>query len=117
MRAAEEYEEIELGWTDRAQQPLVPALTRSVSAQADVVQVGAGVTEVVQVSVEKAVEAEPLKAEAFAPPVLKEPAATAESQPGSAAKPPKRGRPKKAEGEGKAEAKPTAKRQKSLFDF
>jgi len=73
---------------------------------ADAVQVGADVTKVVPASAEKAsdVETEPPRAVA------------AESQPGSAAKPRKRGRPKKAESEGKGEAKP-GKRQKSLFDF
>jgi len=78
------------------------------------------VTEAVQASAENAsaVVAEPLMVEA-APPVQEEPVVAAESQPGSGAKPEgrKRGRPKKAESEGKAEARPTAKRQKSLFDF
>jgi hypothetical protein len=123
MRAAEEFEEIELGWTDRAQQPLGGTpLTRAPQARADAgaVQVGAGVTEAVPASAEEvsAVVAEPPKMEA-APAVglqPEEPAVAAESQQGSAAKPRKRGRPKKAEGEGKAEAKP-GKRQKSLFDF
>ncbi len=83
--------------------------------------VGAEVTEAVQASAEKSSETEPLKVEA-APavgPQPEEPAAAAESQQGSVAKPEgcKRGRPKKAESEGKAEAKPAAKRQKSLFDF
>jgi hypothetical protein len=129
MRAAEEYEEIELGWTDRAQQPLGGTpLTRSASAQtqaaqadAGAVHVSAGVTEAVQASAEKAsaVGEELPKAEPVAQavgPKLEEPAVAAESQPGSATKSPKRGRPKKAESEGKAEAKP-GKRQKSLFDF
>jgi hypothetical protein len=136
MRAAEEFEEIELSWhgTGTAQQPLGGTpLTRAVSeqtqaAQADAgaVQVGAGVTEAVQASAEKvsAVKVEPLKAE-VAPPVGPKPEETMEAadrQQGSAAKPEgrKRGRPKKAESEGKAEKKsPTAtgKRQKSLFDF
>jgi replication factor C large subunit len=124
MRAAEEFEEIELGWTDRAQQPLGGTpLERAPQAQADAgaVLVGADVTKVVPVSAEKAsvVEAEPPKAEPVAPavgPQPEEPAVAAESQPGSEAKPRKRGRPKKAESEGKAEAKP-GKRQKSLFDF
>jgi replication factor C large subunit len=133
MRAAELFEEIELGWhgTGTAQQPLGGTpLTRAVSEQMQVaqagagaVQVGAGVTEVVQASAEKAsaVRAELPRSEA-APavgPMPEETAAAPESQPGSATKPEgrKRGRPKKAESEGKAEAKPTAKRQKSLFDF
>ena len=124
MRAAEEFEEIELGWTDRAQQPL--ALARAPQARADegAVLMGAGVTEAVQVSAEEtnAVVAEPPRAEPVAPavgPKPEVPEMTAESQPGSLAKPEgrKRGRPKKAESEGKAEAKPTTKRQKSLFDF
>jgi replication factor C large subunit len=131
MRAAEEFEEIELSWhgTGTAQQPLGGTpLTRAVSeqtqaAQADAgaVQVGAGVAEGAKVKAEKAsaVVVEPKRAEA-APPVQEEPAIVAETQPGSAAKPEgrKRGRPKKAESEGKAEAKQaTGKRQKSLFDF
>jgi replication factor C large subunit len=128
MRDAEEFEEIELGWqgSGTSQQPLGGTpLTRAVSAQtlaaqvdAGAVQVGAGVTEAVPASAEKAsaVEEEPLKVEAV-PPVGPQPETTAaENQPGSAAKPRKRGRPKKAESEGKAEAKP-GKRQKSLFDF
>ena len=119
MRAAEEFEEIELGWqgTGTSQQPLAPALERAPQAWADAgaVLVGAGVTEAVPASAEKAVEAEP------APAVGPQPEATAaESQPGSAAKPRKRGRPKKAESEGKTEKKTpqaTGKMQKSLFDF
>jgi len=125
MRAAEEFEEIELGWqgTGTAQQPLGGTpLERAPQARADAgaVQVGADVTGVVPASAEKAsaVETEPHKAEAAAPPVQEEPAVAAESQPGSVARPEgrKRGRPKKAVSEGKAEAKP-GKRQKSLFDF
>jgi replication factor C large subunit len=130
MRAAELFEEIELGWhgTGTAQQPIGGTpLTRAVSAQtqaaqadAGAVQVGAGVTEAVQASAEKAV-VEPPRTEASPAggPQPEEPVAAPESQPGSAAKPEgrKRGRPKKAESEGKAEAKSTAKRQKSLFDF
>jgi hypothetical protein len=88
------------------------------------VQVSTGVTEAVQASndVASAVVAESPKAEPVAPavePLPEEPVVAAESQPGSAAKPEgrKRGRPKKAESEGKAEAKSTTKRQKSLFDF
>jgi len=88
---------------------------------ADAVQVGAGVTEAMQASTGKAsaVVAEPTRAEPAVGPLPKEPAVAAESQPGSATKPEgrERGRPKKAESEGKTEAKPTAKRQKSLFDF
>jgi replication factor C large subunit len=130
MRAAEEFEEIELSWhgTGTAQQPLGGTpLTRAVSeqtqaAQADasVVQVGAGVAGAVKVKADEAsaVVSEPPKEEAVRP-VQEEPAAAPESQPGSATKPEgrKRGRPKKAENEGKTEAKPAAKRQKSLFDF
>jgi hypothetical protein len=83
--------------------------------------VGADVTKVVPASAEKAsdVEAEPPRAEPVAPAVGPQPeeaAVAAERPEGSAAKPRKRGRPKKAESEGKAEAKP-GKRQKSLFDF
>jgi len=126
MRAAEEFEEIELGWTDRAQQPLGGTpLTRAVQVDAGAVHVSAGVTGVEKASAEKAsvVKAEPLKVEHVAPavgPKLEEPTTVAERQEGSAAKPRKRGRPKKAESEGKAEKKTEAKpgkRQKSLFDF
>jgi len=85
------------------------------------VLVGAGVTEAVPASAEKAsaVEAEPLKVEAVPPvgPQSEEPAAAAGGPEGSATKPRKRGRPKKTESEGKAEDKSTAERQKSLFDF
>jgi hypothetical protein len=93
---------------------------------AGAVRVGAGMTEAVQASAENSsvVVEKPPRTEA-APavgPQSEEPVATAESQPGSAAKPEgrKRGRPKKAESEGKAEKKSEAKpgrRQKSLFDF
>ncbi len=136
MRAAEEFQEIELGWhgTGTAQQPLggtpltraVSGQTQAVQADASAVQVGAGVAEAVQASGGKAsaVVSEPPKAEAVPAvgPQPEEPAAAAESQPGSAAKPEgrKRGRPKKAESEGKVEKKSpatTGKRQKSLFDF
>jgi hypothetical protein len=80
---------------------------------ASVVQVGVDVTMTVQASDEKANAVE------AAPAVGPKPETTAaESQQGSAAKPEgrKRWRSKKAESEGKAEAKPTAKRQKSRFD-
>ena len=89
-------------------------------ADAGAVQVGADVTMAVQASAEKAsaVGAEPV-APAVGP-QPEEPAAAAGGQEATAAKTEgrKRGRPKKAESEGKAEAKPGAgKRQKSLFDF
>jgi replication factor C large subunit len=130
MRAAEEFEEIELSWhgTGTAQQPLGGTpLTRAVSGQtqapradASAVQVGASVTEAVKVKADEAstVVAEPPKVEALRL-VQEEPTSAPESQPGSATKPEgrKRGRPKKAESEGKAAAKATGKRQKSLFDF
>ena len=88
MRAAEEYEEIELGWhgTGTAQQPLggtpltraALAQTQPAQAEADAVQVGAGVTEAVQVIEEKvsAVVVEPPRTE-VTPPVQEEPAAAA----------------------------------------
>jgi replication factor C large subunit len=132
IRAAEEFEEIELGWhgTGTAQQPLGGTpLARAPQAQAEAgaVQVGAEVTKVAQVSTEKSnvVVAEPPKAGPATQPVgpkPEDPAATAEGLEGSAARPEgrKRGRPKKAESEGKAEKKTEAKpgkRQKSLFDF
>jgi replication factor C large subunit len=117
IRAAEEYEEIELSWqgTGTAQQPLGRApLARSPQVSAD--------EGAVQANAEKAsiVEVEPKQVEAAVPSVLDEPAVAAKSQPGSAAKPEgrKRGRPRKADSEGKAEKKTeTGKRQKSLFDF
>ncbi len=135
MRAAEEFEDIELSWhgTGTAQQPLggtpltraVSAQTQAVQADASAVQVGVGVAEEVKVSAEKAsavvVEPERVEAASAVGPQPEEPAAAPESQSGSAAKPEgrKRGRPKKVESEGKAEKKPpaTGKRQKSLFDF
>jgi hypothetical protein len=68
------------------------------------VLVGTGVTKVVPASAEKAsaVVAELPKAEADAPPVPEGPAATADGQQGSAARPKgrKSGRPGKAESEG-----------------
>ena len=57
IRAAEEFEEIELGWhgTGTAQQPLggTPLTRAPAQADAGAVQVGAGVTEAVQASAEK----------------------------------------------------------------
>jgi replication factor C large subunit len=132
IRAAEEFEEIELGWhgTGTAQQPLGGTpLARAASTQADAgaVLVGAKVTKVVPASAEKssAVVAEPPKAGPATQPVgpqPEEPVATAGGPEGSAARLEgrKRSRPKKAESEGKAEKKTEAKpgkRQKSLFDF
>jgi replication factor C large subunit len=120
IRTAEEFEEIELGWRDRAQQPLASTLARAPQARADAgaVQVGVGLTGAVPDRAEESsvVEVEPPKAEA-APAVGPEAEATVGEQE-TAAKPEgrKRGRPKKAESEGEAEAKP-GKRQKSLFDF
>jgi replication factor C large subunit len=133
LREAEEYQDIELSWAGRAQQPLAPALTRAASEQtqaaladAGAAQVGAGVTEAVQPSAEKAAETEPPRAEAAATaaPVVvpqQEEAAAAGGEKASApAQPRKRGRPRKAEGESRAEGKAHAsgeKKQKSLFDF
>ncbi|MDD4651953.1 MAG: replication factor C large subunit [Methanothrix sp.] len=133
LREAEEYQDIELSWAGRAQQPLAPALTSAASVQtqaaradASVVQVGAGVTGVVQASAKKAAETEPPMQQAAATAVLEEkpqqkeaaaPEGTKASEP---AQPRKRGRPKKAEGESRAEGKAPAageKKQKSLFDF
>ena len=69
IRAAEEFEEIELGWRDRAQQPLALARAPQARAQAGAVQVGAGLTEAVPDSAEKTsvVVTEPPKAEAAQP--------------------------------------------------
>ncbi|MGB5101443.1 MAG: replication factor C large subunit [Methanothrix sp.] len=120
MRAAEEFEEIELGWHDTgtAQQPIGGRpLERAPQARADA---GADVPVVVPTSAEKVVETEPPKV-VVAPtiePKQEEPAIAAGDLKGSAAKHEgrKMGRPKKTESEGKGEAKP-GKRQKSLFDF
>lgn len=135
LREAEEYQDIELSWAGRAQQPLAPALTdaapaqtQAVQAEASAVQVGAGVTEAVQTSDDRAsvLRAEPANAEAAAtaPPEVKpkqEEAATAGgTEASTTAQPRKRGRPKKAEGQSRAEGKAPAageKKQKSLFDF
>jgi len=125
MRAAELFEDIELGWhgTGTAQQPIGGTpLTRSTQTDANeplATTVNAG-AEMVSI-----VETAQTQAETTVPtvePKPEEPAAAAESQPGLAAKPEgrKRGRPKKAESEGKAEKnapQATGKRQKSLFDF
>ena len=130
IRAAEEFEEIELGWhgTGTAQQPLGGTpLARAASAQADAgaVQVGAEVTEAVQASAEKKrVEAEPPKAEPVAPavgPKPEEPAATARKARGERcqARGPQEGQAEEGgeRGEGGEESRSRGKRQKSLFDF
>jgi replication factor C large subunit len=135
LREAEEYQDIELSWAGRAQQPLAPALTGVASAQtqaarasANAVRMGAGVTGAVQASAEKTsalrVELPKEDAAAMAAPESKprqeEAAAPEEAKASAPAQPRKRGRPKKAEGEGKAERKSPAageKKQKSLFDF
>jgi replication factor C large subunit len=135
LREAEEYQDIELSWAGRAQQPLAPALTGVASAQtqaarasANAVRMGAGVTGAVQASAEKTsalrVELPKEDAAAMAAPESKprqeEAAAPEGTKASEPAQPRKRGRPKKAEGEGKAERKAPAageKKQKSLFDF
>jgi len=128
IRAAEEFEEIELSWhgTGTAQQPLGSTpLARATKVDAGAVQVGADVTGPVQANADMAsavvaVQPQTETAEPAVGPQPEEPVAAAEGLEGSAAKPEgrKRGRPKKAESEGKAEKKMDAgKRQKSLFDF
>jgi hypothetical protein len=133
LREAEEYQDIELSWAGRAQQPLAPALTRAASEQtqaalanAGAVQVGAGVTEAMHPSAEKAAETEPPRVEASATaaptvvPQQEEAAASGGAEASAPSQPRKRGRPKKAEGESRAERKAPAageKKQKSLFDF
>ena len=126
IRTAEEFEGIELAWhgTGTSQQPLGGTpLGRAPQAQAD-----GPLMKLLQASEKPAsgMSAEPPKTVPVAPavgPMTEEAEATAEGQKETAPKPEgrKRGRPKKTEGEGKAEkkteAKPTGKRQKSLFDF
>ena len=127
IRAAEEYEEIELGWhgTGTSQQPLGGTpLARAPQVQAD-----GPLTKILQADAETAsvVSAEPPSTEATPPvgPRPMEPAAAPGGQEEAAAAKPegrKRGRPKKSESEGKAEKKTQAnpgagKRQKSLFEF
>lgn len=136
LRAEEVFEDIEFSWhgTGTSQQPLGGTpLTRAASAQtqaaqadAGAVQVGAGVTGSVQASAEKAAETEPPRVEVAAteaPEVVPQPmeaTAAGGAEASAPAQPRKRGRPKKAEGESKAERKAPAageKKQKSLFDF
>jgi replication factor C large subunit len=122
IRTAEEFEGIELSWhgTGTSQQPLGRAPVGRAQAEGPL-------TKILQASEKPAsvvsAAVEPLKVEPAAPavgPKPEEPAAAAEGQDGISVKTEgrKRGRPKKAESEGKAEAKPGAgKKQKSLFDF
>jgi replication factor C large subunit len=133
LREAEEYQEIELGWAGRAQQPLGtaparPERTEGGFGRTDAGQAQVGVTEAVQAGAVKAsaLRAEPPKAQeaATAEPEVKpqqeEAAAAGGAEVSATAQPRKRGRPKKAEGESRAERKASAageKRQKSLFDF
>ncbi|OPY54157.1 MAG: Replication factor C large subunit [Methanosaeta sp. PtaU1.Bin112] len=131
LREAEEYQDIELSWAGRAQQPLGAAPVSSVreeggAGRADAGQAQAGATEAVQASAEKAGKTEPPRvgAPATAAPVVvpqqEEAPAAGGTEGGGPAQPRKRGRPKKAEGEGRAERKAPAageKKQKSLFDF
>ncbi|HPS91201.1 MAG TPA: replication factor C large subunit [Methanothrix sp.] len=136
LRAEEVFEDIEFSWhgTGTSQQPLggtpltsaASAQTQSALADAGVLQVGAGLTEAMQPSAEKAAETEPPRAEAAATaapevkPQHEEPVASGEAEASAPAQPRKRGRPKKAEGDSRAERKAPAageKKQKSLFDF
>jgi replication factor C large subunit len=111
IRAAEVFEEIELGWQSTAQRSLGSAQQTQAVAQALEVQA-------LPAEAKPESAAEPAKAEA-APAAGPEPGASGgpETAPVQARK---RGRPKKAEGGEKAEKKSEAgagKRQKSLFDF
>jgi replication factor C large subunit len=116
LRAAEEFEDIELAWQGSAQHSLEHAPASGVQAE--------GTLERMVQAMEKPAEAEPPGAKIAASAVgqrPEEPEAKSEPGPeGSASRPEarKRGRPKKAEGEEKAEPKQSVgKRQKSLFDF
>jgi replication factor C large subunit len=104
--AAEEFQEIELGWQSTAQCSLGSASQTQAVAQA---------------LDEQAPPAE-AKPESSAEPASMEAAPAAGPEPGASGGPEaasarKRGRPKKAEGEEKAELKQAGRRQKSLFEF
>jgi replication factor C large subunit len=129
LREAEEYQEIELSWAERAQQPLGAAPARperaeSVAGRVDAGPAQMGMIEAVQASAEKAADTEPPRAQAAAttaPEVKPKQEEAAGGEKASAPpQPRKRGRTKKAEGESRAERKAPAtgeKKQKSLFDF
>jgi replication factor C large subunit len=110
IRAAEEFEEIELGWQSTAQRSLAGG------AQAQAPQAEGALEALLPATAEPESPAETARAEE---------APAAGPEPEQAGGPDaaqvvarKRGRPKKAEGEEKAEPKQAAgKRQKSLFDF
>ena len=114
IRAAELYEEVELGWQGTAQHSLghVPQQATVSKAEAK-----AQPEETILPSPASVAATEPVRAAGPKP----EDASPAGAEV-AAALPKKRGRPKKAEGEGKAEKKTetktaAGKRQKSLFDF
>jgi len=113
IRAAELYEEVELGWQGTAQHSLGHAPQQAPVSKAEV---KAQPEETILPSPVSVAATESVRA--AGPKPEDSPAAGAEA---AAAPPKKRGRPKKAEGEGKAEkkteTKATGKRQKSLFDF
>ena len=113
IRAAELYEEVELGWQGTAQHSLEHAPQQAPVSKAEA---KAQPEETILPSPVSVAATEPVRAAGPKPGAV--PAAGAEA---AAALPKKRGRPKKAEGEGKAEkkteTKAAGKRQKSLFDF
>jgi|WetSurMetagenome_2_1015567.scaffolds.fasta_scaffold16087_4 replication factor C large subunit len=131
LREAEEYQDIELSWAARAQQPLAaarPERTESLAGRADAGPAQVGVAEAVQAIADIAspLQVEPpiVEAAATASPAVvprqEEAPADGGTEASAPAQPRKRGRPKKAEGESRAERKAPAageKKQKSLFDF
>ena len=132
IRAAELYEEVELGWQGTAQHSLGHAPQQAQVSKAEVKArpeetvlpkpKGVVATEPVRAAgPESAVVKEMSKAEPVQAVDLKQEAPAPAGAEVAAAPPKKRGRPKKAEGEGKAEkkteTKAAGKRQKSLFDF
>ena len=113
IRAAELYEEVELGWQGTAQHSLGHAPQQATVSKAEA---NAQPEETILPSPASVAATEPVRAAGPKP----EDASPAGAEV-AAALPKKRGRPKKAEGEGKAEkkteTKAAGKRQKSLFDF
>ena len=113
IRAAEEFQEIEMGWQGSAQRSLG-------QAQAAPVEGALEASLTVAVKPEDSAPAEPVRAEA-APASRSEREEKPAGGPDEAAVPArKRGRPKQTEGGEKKETKGGAregKRQKSLFDF
>jgi replication factor C large subunit len=110
IRAAEEFEEIELGWQSTAQRSL---------GHAPLAQAEGPMEALLPVAASPESVAEPAKVEE-APAAGPEPEPAGGPDGAQQVQARKRGRPKKAEGEEKAEKKSEAgagKRQKSLFEF